>query len=131
MHQASSKTDGKKSFGLIRLGGLAILLGLAIHIVLNVMLRLPVSQLGQYEVAWISFKFLEKDFQNYMGVFPRALESSHSHFERFSAWIWPAQGTLCVTTPSVVKPRQAGDKPTKAACIVVEVCENVIQSEFL
>ena len=39
MQNASTMTDGQGQAGLIRLGGLAIIVGLAIHIVLNSMLK--------------------------------------------------------------------------------------------
>ncbi len=39
MQSASTKTDGQGQAGLIRLGGLAIIVGLAIHVVLNSVLK--------------------------------------------------------------------------------------------
>ena len=39
MQKASTKTDGQGQAGLIRLGGLAIIVGLAIHVVLNSVLK--------------------------------------------------------------------------------------------
>lgn len=39
MQKASTKTDGQGQAGLIRLGGLAIILGLTIHVILNMVLK--------------------------------------------------------------------------------------------
>ncbi len=39
MQKASTKTDGQGQAGLIRLGGLAIIVGLAIHVILNSVLK--------------------------------------------------------------------------------------------
>ncbi len=39
MQKASTKTDGQGQAGLIRLGGLAIIVGLGIHVILNSVLK--------------------------------------------------------------------------------------------
>ena len=39
MQKASTKIDGQGQAGLIRLGGLAIILALVIHVVLNAVLK--------------------------------------------------------------------------------------------